>query len=363
MSVTAPTVEGTFVTGDTLTASPGTWTGTAPITYTYQWLRCASVFDENCLPIDGATSATYTPRAGDDGELVKVQVTATNAASSAHSFSEAHVIVAPVAPSPVSGATISGVAQDGATLTADPGTWSGDAPISFTYRWLRCDGVTFDNCLPIDGATSATYTAAVSDIGHSLRVVAVGTICRNCSDATGKNSSNAAATSGQQGRAHLLCHTRTGERGELMNKVTKASLAAGAVAISAGAAMATAGAVTNTVGASPGFYCDYTYTNWATLRTSTGNTIDLDVQYPSDRIFVCGGGAGAMLVHSNSCQTGLSQGPDVGIKDWGQPGGPAWGTTATMTKAEQCWRYSSRQAMGSNTAGVGGSWIIHQTYK
>ena len=35
--------------------------------------------------------------------------------------------------------TVIGTAVDGETVTADPGVWSGTAPVDFTYQWLRCD--------------------------------------------------------------------------------------------------------------------------------------------------------------------------------------------------------------------------------
>ena len=45
--------------GETLTADPGTWTGTGPLDYTYQWQRCDFI-GKDCEVITGATDATYT---------------------------------------------------------------------------------------------------------------------------------------------------------------------------------------------------------------------------------------------------------------------------------------------------------------
>src|SRR5689334_16439136 len=47
-------------------------------------------------------------------------------------------------------------------ITADPGSWTPE-PESTTYQWLL-DGD------PVDGATAASYTPQLADIGHALSV-------------------------------------------------------------------------------------------------------------------------------------------------------------------------------------------------
>jgi hypothetical protein len=67
-----PTITGIEAVGDTLTAGDGTWTN-SPTGYTYQWNRDGS-------PIGSATSSTYTLIEADEGTLITVAVTASNAA-------------------------------------------------------------------------------------------------------------------------------------------------------------------------------------------------------------------------------------------------------------------------------------------
>jgi hypothetical protein len=77
----APSISGTAVVGQTLTASSGSWTGTAPISYASQWLRCDSS-GANCGSIVGATAQSYTLGSSDAGATVRVKVTASNSAGS-----------------------------------------------------------------------------------------------------------------------------------------------------------------------------------------------------------------------------------------------------------------------------------------
>jgi hypothetical protein len=72
-----PTISGKAQVGELLKADNGTWTGTATITYAYQWRIC----DANgnaCHDITGATGNEYTVKSGDAGNTIRVQVTGTN---------------------------------------------------------------------------------------------------------------------------------------------------------------------------------------------------------------------------------------------------------------------------------------------
>jgi hypothetical protein len=64
---------------------------------------------------------------------------------------------------------ITGAAQQGATLTATPGTWSGTGPLSYSYQWRDCDA-SGANCGDIPGATGTSDTLVHGDLGHTLRV-------------------------------------------------------------------------------------------------------------------------------------------------------------------------------------------------
>jgi hypothetical protein len=72
------------------------------------------------------------------------------------------------APANTAPPTISGTAQVGATLTASNGTWSGSTPMTFSYRWQRCNSGGGD-CSNLSKKNS-TYQVQNGDEGHTLRV-------------------------------------------------------------------------------------------------------------------------------------------------------------------------------------------------
>jgi hypothetical protein len=71
-------------------------------------------------------------------------------------------------PAITSAPSISGSAQQSATLVADPGSWSGN-PTSYSYMWSRCNR-TGNSCSPIVGASGKSYFLQRADVQHTLRV-------------------------------------------------------------------------------------------------------------------------------------------------------------------------------------------------
>jgi hypothetical protein len=76
-STAPPSISGNAREGDVLTANPGSWEGTQPMSFAYQWQRC-DANGGNCGSIGGATARTYAATAADVGRSLRVAVTARN---------------------------------------------------------------------------------------------------------------------------------------------------------------------------------------------------------------------------------------------------------------------------------------------
>ncbi len=180
-----PTVSGSAVEGQTLSASKGTWSG-EPTSVGYQWEDC-NAFGEGCLSIGGATASSYTLAASDVGGTVRVVVSASNAGGSTPATSAATAtVVLPPAPTNTALPTVSGSAVEGQTLSASKGTWSVE-PASVGYQWEDCN-TAGESCSSIGGATASSYKLTASDVGHTLRVVV------SASNAGGSTPATSAAT-------------------------------------------------------------------------------------------------------------------------------------------------------------------------
>ncbi|HEY4094539.1 MAG TPA: DUF2341 domain-containing protein [Baekduia sp.] len=151
-------IQGTPRIGHTLTADTSGFSPAATV-YSYQWY-------DNAVPILGANTPTLhlTPELLASGAIavgdpITVQITGTDDGTTLSPTSQ------PVAldrgqfsrGTP----TISGPAQVGGTLHANPGDWT---PAGTTaYQWLR-------NGDPIDGATTDTYMLTAADAGQAVSV-------------------------------------------------------------------------------------------------------------------------------------------------------------------------------------------------
>ena len=133
VNTVAPVVSGTATVGQTLSTTNGTWTGTATITFTYQWQR-------NGVNITSATNSTYTLVAADASNPIRCVVTGTNAYGNSSANSNATANVAAIVP----GAPTIGTA-----------TATGDSTATVAFTQPASNG----------GATITSYTATSSPAG------------------------------------------------------------------------------------------------------------------------------------------------------------------------------------------------------
>lgn len=179
------TVTGTPRDLQTLTIVPGTWTGTAPIAYTYRWYRCSG--GGSCTVISGKTVAQYVVQSADVGFTIRGEVTATNPDGSAVASADTATVTG-AAPANTTPPPLSGTAREGQTLTSNAnGTWTGTPNVSFTRAWDRCD-TAGAACVTIPGQTATTYRLTGADVGSTIRARVTGT------NGVGSSSAQSAAS-------------------------------------------------------------------------------------------------------------------------------------------------------------------------
>jgi hypothetical protein len=154
-----PSISGTAVKGQTLTASTGSWLN-LPTGFAYQWASGGSA-------IPGAVSQTYVLAQSDVGASITCAVVASNAAGSGTATSSALGPVLDLAPVNTVAPVLSGTATVGQTLSVTNGTWT-NPPTSYSYDWRR-------NGTSIGAANQNTYGLTVTDNGANITCVVTAT--------------------------------------------------------------------------------------------------------------------------------------------------------------------------------------------
>ena len=162
----APTISGTTQVGETLTANTSGIAdadGLSNVQYEYQWLA-------DDADISGATNATYTLAAADEGKATKVRVSFADDAGNGETLTSAATDAVAAAATPNSPATgvpaISGTAQVGETLTTDTSGIADEDGLdnaAFAYQWTAGGS-------DIQGTTGSTYTLSDDDEGKAIQV-------------------------------------------------------------------------------------------------------------------------------------------------------------------------------------------------
>jgi endoglucanase len=134
------------------------------------WKTC-NANGQACVSLTRQTARTHVITASDVGHRLRVVVRASNAFGASTARSAVTVVVTASAPTAPVGGTkpaVSGTVQAGQTLTTSNGTWTGTTPMTYAYKWQRCDSAGAA-CTAITGAAARTYMIAGGDVGRTLR--------------------------------------------------------------------------------------------------------------------------------------------------------------------------------------------------
>ena len=162
---TPPSITGTAQRLQGLLAFRGTWVNPGG-TLAIQWQRSADGSEWTDIP--GATLDRHALTGADVGQLVRLQVTATNPDATVVRTSAPTAVVRPAPPVATAGRppVISGTVRLASRLTATAGSWTPAGP-ALAFQWQRVTGSEISD---IDGATQAAYTTTEDDVGTRLRV-------------------------------------------------------------------------------------------------------------------------------------------------------------------------------------------------
>ncbi len=286
VNTAAPIVTGTAQRSSTLTATWGAWSGIGNV-YVYQWQRDSGAGFVN---IAAATGSSYTLTVADENAKVRVLITATNPDGSDSAASAATATVAAAPPVNTTKPVITGTAQRASTLIATAGSWSGIGN-SYAYQWQRSadQGGVWQN---INGATSATYTLVLADVGTIVRIV----VTTTNPDGSASQASTATSTIAGQGPVNVVQPTVAGNAQR-------------------------ASTLTSTPGTWTGIANSYTYqwqsstdgTTWTAIRgaTDTSYTLTASEEGATVRVLVTASNADGSTSQASNATVAVRTAPPV----------------------------------------------------
>lgn len=151
---------GSPIVGSTIVANVGTWNGTSPISYQYQWYS-------NLTPV--GNDPYYIVQPSDYGDVITCQIIATNAYGTDQATSNSLTAIGS-APINVNPPSIVGGNTPGDILSINLGTWNASPSVSsYNYLWQYSQdgGATWNNYSP--SQITATKIVLTSDIGKLIR--------------------------------------------------------------------------------------------------------------------------------------------------------------------------------------------------
>jgi hypothetical protein len=177
VNTSPPSVSGTAKPGQTLSSTTGSWSGTTPMGYAYQWLRC-DANGSSCAAIPNATASSYAVTSADTGSTLRSRVTASNAGGQATTQSVPTAVVTNLQTFTFAGTLTKNVASLSFPVTIGAG--EADATLTFgkgatmTVKLVNSTGTVAGQTtgtkspltLNLSGIASGSYTYVVSGSGY-----------------------------------------------------------------------------------------------------------------------------------------------------------------------------------------------------
>lgn len=155
----APTISGTFIENNTLTAVTTTISDPNEVgPFSYQWNR-------NGISISGATSSTYTLGVSDVSTNISVTVSFTDGLGNPESSTSPSYAITQAQYPATGSPTITGTLTEGENISVDTSTISDPNELGpFSYQWKR-NGSNITT-----GGTGITYILVTADVGTTITV-------------------------------------------------------------------------------------------------------------------------------------------------------------------------------------------------